>query len=154
MHMYCGWKSYFCCVCSITVLLSWMLLLSKDYTIDFSYPYFIVCCVTLTGTTMLNGYLPGDGHNKSSTDESPGSDTAVGCSPVATLCNLGNTCFLNSVIYTLRFAPAFLHNLHHLADDLGDLTSKQQQVKVCRWLICLSNALWFYFIFCWLCIPV
>jgi len=82
-----------------------------------------------SGTTMLNGYLPGDGHNKSSTDESPGSDTAIGCSPVATLCNLGNTCFLNSVIYTLRFAPAFLHNLHHLADDLGDLTSKQQQVK-------------------------
>jgi len=97
---------------------------------------------------MLNGYLPGDGHNKSSTDESPGSDTAVGCSPVATLCNLGNTCFLNSVIYTLRFAPAFLHNLHHLADDLGDLTSKQQQVKVCRCLIYLSNALCFYFIFC------
>jgi hypothetical protein len=30
----------------------------------------------------------------------------------------------------LRFAPAFLHNLHHLAADLGDLTSKQQQVKV------------------------
>lgn len=79
---------------------------------------------------MLNGYLPGDGHNKSSTDESPGSDTGVGCSPVATLCNLGNTCFLNSVIYTLRFAPAFLHNLHHLAADLGDLTSKQQQAKV------------------------
>jgi len=100
--------------------------------------------VTLTGTTMLNGYLPGDGHNKSSTDESPGSDTAIGCSPVATLCNLGNTCFLNSVIYTLRFAPAFLHNLHHLADDLGDLTSKQQQVKVCTCLIYLSDALRFY----------
>ncbi|XP_069682403.1 ubiquitin carboxyl-terminal hydrolase 1 [Periplaneta americana] len=83
-----------------------------------------------SGTAMLNGYLPGDSHNKSSTDESPGSDTGVGCSPVATLCNLGNTCFLNSVIYTLRFAPAFLHNLHHLVADLGDLTSKQQQVKV------------------------
>lgn len=92
---------------------------------------------------MLNGYLPGDGHNKSSIDESPGSDTGVGCSPVATLCNLGNTCFLNSVIYTLRFAPAFLHNLHHLAADLGDLTSKQQQVKVCRSLINLLKALCF-----------
>jgi ubiquitin carboxyl-terminal hydrolase 1 len=92
---------------------------------------------------MLNGYLPGDGHNKSSTDESPGSDTGVGCSPVATLCNLGNTCFLNSVIYTLRFAPAFLHNLHHLAADLGDLTSKQQQVKVRKSLICLSKAFCF-----------
>jgi Isopeptidase T len=79
---------------------------------------------------MLNGYLPGEIHNKSSTDESPGSDGVVGCSPVATLGNLGNTCFLNSVIYTLRFAPAFLHNLHHLVADLSDLNSKQQQVKV------------------------
>ncbi|KAK7788598.1 hypothetical protein R5R35_012693 [Gryllus longicercus] len=77
---------------------------------------------------MLNGYIPTDGHNKSSTDDSPVSD-GTGCSPVATLCNLGNTCFLNSVIYTLRFAPAFLHNLHHLVVDLADVSAKQQQVK-------------------------
>ena len=38
---------------------------------------------------------------------------------VASLCNLGNTCFLNSVLYTLRFTPGFLHNLHHLTADLG-----------------------------------
>ncbi len=38
---------------------------------------------------------------------------------IASLCNLGNTCFLNSVLYTLRFTPGFLHNLHHLASDLG-----------------------------------
>jgi len=38
---------------------------------------------------------------------------------IASLCNLGNTCFLNSVLYTLRFTPGFLHNLHHLVSDLG-----------------------------------
>lgn len=38
---------------------------------------------------------------------------------IASLCNLGNTCFLNSVLYTLRFTPGFLHNLHHLVNDLG-----------------------------------
>lgn len=40
--------------------------------------------------------------------------------PVATLLNLGNTCFLNSVLYTLRFTPGFAHLLHHLATDLTD----------------------------------
>ena len=39
--------------------------------------------------------------------------------PIASLSNLGNTCFLNSVLYTLRFTPGFLHSLHHLANDLG-----------------------------------
>ena len=42
-----------------------------------------------------------------------------GTPPVASLANLGNTCFLNSVLYTLRFTPGFLHSLHHLAQDLG-----------------------------------
>ena len=40
--------------------------------------------------------------------------------PVATLLNLGNTCFLNSVLYTLRFTPGFAHLLHHLAADLAE----------------------------------
>ena len=39
--------------------------------------------------------------------------------PIASLSNLGNTCFLNSVLYTLRFTPGFLHSLHHLVNDLG-----------------------------------
>lgn len=37
---------------------------------------------------------------------------------IATLCNIGNSCYLNSVLYTLRFAPHFLHKLHHLVDDM------------------------------------
>ncbi|KAK9512094.1 hypothetical protein O3M35_000595 [Rhynocoris fuscipes] len=45
-------------------------------------------------------------------------------SPITTLSNLGNTCFLNSVLYTLRFAPSFLHNLHHLALDLREYSGR------------------------------
>lgn len=37
---------------------------------------------------------------------------------LASLANLGNTCFLNSVLYTLRFTPGFCHSLHHLNQDL------------------------------------
>lgn len=42
---------------------------------------------------------------------------------------MGNTCYLNSVLYTLRFAPAFLHNLHHLVIDLAMMHSKINQTK-------------------------
>ncbi|XP_014254863.1 ubiquitin carboxyl-terminal hydrolase 1 isoform X2 [Cimex lectularius] len=45
-------------------------------------------------------------------------------SPITTLSNLGNTCFLNSVLYTLRFAPSFIHNLHHLALDLKEYSGR------------------------------
>lgn len=47
------------------------------------------------------------------------SSASSSTSHVASLCNLGNTCFANSVLYTLRFTPGFLHNLHHLVSDLG-----------------------------------
>jgi len=47
------------------------------------------------------------------------SDCSRTISPgIASLANLGNTCFLNSVLYTLRFTPGFCHNLHHLNTDL------------------------------------
>ncbi|XP_058791373.1 ubiquitin carboxyl-terminal hydrolase 1 [Phymastichus coffea] len=49
---------------------------------------------------------------------------------IATLCNLGNTCFLNSVLYTLRCTPSFLHNLHHLVTDLSIINEKQLQTKI------------------------
>ena len=47
-------------------------------------------------------------------------DKSSNLPPVATLLNLGNTCFLNSVLYTLRFTPGFAHLLHHLAADLTE----------------------------------
>lgn len=51
-------------------------------------------------------------------------------SSMASLCNIGNSCYMNSVIYTLRFAPLFLHNLHHLVDDISQINSrKESQMK-------------------------
>ncbi|XP_044756489.1 ubiquitin carboxyl-terminal hydrolase 1 [Coccinella septempunctata] len=47
--------------------------------------------------------------------------------PVASLSNMGNTCYLNSVLYTLRFAPTFLHNLHHLIGDLNMVQNRLSQ---------------------------
>lgn len=72
---------------------------------------------------MLNGY-------RSSETLHSNRDIIQEC-PVATLSNMGNTCFLNSVVYTLRFAPTFLHNLHHLVGDLAlvDMRLSQNKAK-------------------------
>ncbi|XP_011068657.1 PREDICTED: ubiquitin carboxyl-terminal hydrolase 1 [Acromyrmex echinatior] len=76
---------------------------------------------------MLNGYRNQlSNHQDGSYDMSGTNSEGL---KIATLCNLGNTCFLNSVLYTLRFAPSFLHNLHHLATDLSNLNDKQLQTK-------------------------
>lgn len=53
----------------------------------------------------------------------------ISASSMATLYNIGNTCYLNSVVYTLRFAPYFLHNLHHLIEDLSQINQKLGQNK-------------------------
>ncbi|KAJ8921421.1 hypothetical protein NQ315_003039 [Exocentrus adspersus] len=70
-------------------------------------------------SNMLNGYRIDQRNN----------GDALQDSPVATLSNMGNTCFLNSVLYTLRFAPTFLHNLHHLIGDLALVSSRLSQNK-------------------------
>lgn len=49
---------------------------------------------------------------------------------IATLCNIGNSCYLNSVIYTLRFAPQFLHKLHHLVEDMRQVYQRIGQHKL------------------------
>lgn len=49
---------------------------------------------------------------------------------IATLCNIGNSCYLNSVIYTLRFAPQFLHKLHHLVEDMRQVYTRIGQHKL------------------------
>lgn len=48
---------------------------------------------------------------------------------IATLCNIGNSCYLNSVAYTLRFAPLFLHKLHHLIEDMATIYIKLNPTK-------------------------
>lgn len=48
---------------------------------------------------------------------------------IATLCNIGNSCYLNSVVYTLRFAPLFLHKLHHLIEDMATIYIKLNPTK-------------------------
>lgn len=74
---------------------------------------------------MINGY------DKVTSPEGPQYENRlVRSSPAASLSNLGNTCFLNSVLYTLRFAPNFLHNLHHLVSDMNLNTVNNSQVKV------------------------
>lgn len=76
---------------------------------------------------MLNGFVSDSVNSIPASDDSPSSEVP----PVATLCNLGNTCFLNSILYTLRFAPHFLHKLHHLVNDLADVASRNNTAKVC-----------------------
>lgn len=50
---------------------------------------------------------------------------------MASLCNIGNSCYMNSVIYTLRFTPLFLHNLHHLVSDFSQIVNrKDTQMKL------------------------
>lgn len=50
---------------------------------------------------------------------------------MASLCNIGNSCYMNSVIYTLRFTPLFLHNMHHLVSDFSQIVSrKETQMKL------------------------
>ncbi|KAL9695106.1 hypothetical protein quinque_014391 [Culex quinquefasciatus] len=49
---------------------------------------------------------------------------------LATLCNIGNSCYLNSVLYTLRFAPNFIHNLHHLIEDTDSVYQRLSQNKL------------------------
>ncbi|XP_073942714.1 ubiquitin specific protease 1 [Choristoneura fumiferana] len=79
----------------------------------------IIIKTPVPSTAMLNGH-----HNN---DNQYGTQRKI---PIATLSNLGNTCFLNSVLYTLRYAPRFLHNLHHLVNDLTSVEQKLGSIRL------------------------
>ena len=84
----------------------------KELFIYFENLGLIVNCLG----TMVNSYGVNDPFShtldRTSPEENGYSDSVT---PIVPLVNLGNTCFLNSVLYTLRFAPSFLHKLHHLS---------------------------------------
>ncbi|KAM3960972.1 ubiquitin specific protease 1 [Aphomia sociella] len=73
-----------------------------------------------SSSAMLNGHHPSDNQYGGTVQKK---------TPIATLSNLGNTCFLNSVLYTLRYAPRFLHNLHHLVSDLASVEQKLGSIR-------------------------
>merc|ERR1719510_1235152 len=73
-------------------------------------------------STLSSANSSNQGHPNASiaAQPSPGNNKITNAPPpIASLSNLGNTCFLNSDLYTLRFTPGFLHSLHHLVNDLG-----------------------------------
>lgn len=49
---------------------------------------------------------------------------------IATVENMGNTCYINAVIfYSLRFIPLFTNKLHDLVLTSGDLVAKKSKLK-------------------------
>ncbi|XP_050685124.1 ubiquitin carboxyl-terminal hydrolase 1 isoform X2 [Leptidea sinapis] len=81
----------------------------------------IVLEIKGVNSAMLNGHHPSDNQYGGSSQSK---------TPIATLANLGNTCFLNSVLYTLRYAPQFVHNLHHLVSDLSRVEQKLGSIRL------------------------
>lgn len=98
-------------------------------TFSFCLVLMLIICYSAGQVKMLNDFQRlGSSHRDSGCDIT--SNVITGGLRIATLCNLGNTCFLNSVLYTLRCTPSFLHNLHHLVTDLSIINEKQLQTKV------------------------
>lgn len=93
---------------------------------------------TQADTVPIGGkQIPGRGYHTSPTDANFGADTAYRqqlqemAASMGSLCNIGNSCYMNSVIYTLRYTPLFLHNLHHLVSDFAQIfNQKENQQKM------------------------
>lgn len=80
----------------------------------------------------VSKYMTSKGHHSSSEDSYHNNDTSSRqqlhdiATSMASLSNIGNSCYMNSVIYTLRFTPLFLHNLHHLVHDFSQIINKKE----------------------------
>lgn len=48
---------------------------------------------------------------------------------MCSLKNIGNTCFMNSALYCLRFLPTFLHHLHHFVNNIMIVFKDDQDVE-------------------------
>lgn len=84
---------------------------------------------TTTATAAITSTSANDGYY--STDLSIKQQLCDIALSMASLCNIGNSCYMNSVIYTLRFTPLFLHNLHHLVNDFSQIVNKREtQMKL------------------------
>lgn len=81
--------------------------------------------------------MPGRTYHTNAIDTNYGADSAYRqqlqemATSMGSLCNIGNSCYMNSVIYTLRYTPLFLHNLHHLVSDFAHIfNQKENQQKL------------------------
>lgn len=81
--------------------------------------------------------IPGRAYHMNAIDTNFATDTAYRqqlqemAASMGSLCNIGNSCYMNSVIYTLRYTPLFLHNLHHLVADFAQIfNQKENQQKM------------------------
>lgn len=45
------------------------------------------------------------------------------------LLNIGNTCYMNAVLYALRFTPNILHNIHHLLRNLWVICDQYDRIR-------------------------
>lgn len=90
-----------------------------DNTQDITQQYYMP--VASASNSGLAGSTNSSGSTVVVTNQLGNGNTLNHAPSMATLCNIGNTCYLNSVVYTLRFAPQFLHNLHHLIVDLSSI---------------------------------
>ena len=96
-----------------------------------------------------HGHNPTSVHDESSTITAPKAlPNGLVCLPFSGLCNLGNTCYVNSVLQVLRFCPGFCENVVEIQKVLEkrcSVSSEDQETGddtlssgLCK--VCIRNA--------------